>query len=63
MKYFHMHKFILTCGYLLCFGLSNVIAQQADTQSEMDFYTIKTILIKHNIFTGKNAFSVFTHSF
>ena len=49
MKYFHMHKFILTCGYLLCLGLSNVIAQQADTQSEMDFYTIKTIAIPHDV--------------
>lgn len=49
MKYFHMHKFILTCGYLLCFGLSNVIAQQADTQSEMDFYTIKTIAIPQDV--------------
>ena len=49
MKYFHMHKFILTCGYLLCLGLSNVIAQQADTQSEMDFYTIKTIAIPQDV--------------
>ena len=49
MKYFHMHKFILTCGWLLCFGLSNIKAQQADSQSEMDFYTIKTIAIPQDV--------------
>ena len=49
MKCFHMHKLISTCALVLGIGLMNVSAQQTGTQSEMDFYSLKTIAIPQDV--------------
>jgi len=49
MKYFHMHKLISTCALVLGIGLMNVSAQQTAMQSEMDFYSLKTIAIPQDV--------------
>jgi hypothetical protein len=49
MKNFHMHKIISTCALLLGIGLMNGSAQQTSVQSEMDFYSLKTIAIPQDV--------------
>ena len=49
MKCFHMHKLISTCALVLGISLMNVSAQQTAVQSEMDFYSLKTIAIPQDV--------------
>ena len=44
-----MHKFLLTFGLIVCVGLYTSQAQQTSVQSEMDFYTLKTIAIPQDV--------------
>jgi uncharacterized cupredoxin-like copper-binding protein len=44
-----MHKLISTCALVLGIGLMNVSAQQTAMQSEMDFYSLKTIAIPQDV--------------
>lgn len=49
MKTLHMHKLIITCILLLGIGLKTSIAQSTAVQSEMDYYTLKTIAIPQDV--------------
>ena len=49
MKYIQLHKSISTGIFLLFINLMSVRAQQTSVQSEMDFYSLKTIAIPQDV--------------
>lgn len=49
MKTFHMHKLIFSCFMLINFISIETKAQQSAVQSEMDYYTLKTIAIPQDV--------------